>query len=82
MLVDEKQARLIGPWGWDDFERTNKLARGTISMSRIGFDPERSEALLYAAYVCGSLCGHDMFVFLKREASGWIVVRLEGYGVF
>jgi hypothetical protein len=60
--------------------RINRLRPGsTASVSSIGDDKARSEALLYVSYSCGSLCGQGSFVFLKRDSGAWRVAKLDEY---
>ena len=80
LLVETAEARAITARnGWRDFERRNALAPGTVSVSRIGFDPTGSQALLYVDFVCGSLCGSGSFVLLERSGSTWRVVKIDSY---
>ena len=80
LLVDANEARAITARnGWRDFERRNALAPGSVSVSRIGFDPSGSQALLYVDFACGSLCGSGRFVLLERVGSTWRVVKIDGY---
>jgi hypothetical protein len=80
LLVDADEARAITARnGWREFERRNALAPGRVSVSRIGFDPSGSQALVYVDFVCGSLCGSGSFVLLERAGRTWRVVKIDGY---
>jgi hypothetical protein len=80
LVVEASEARAITARnGWRDFERRNALAPGSVAVSRIGFDPSGSQALLYVDFVCGSLCGSGRFVLLEREGATWHVVKIDGY---
>jgi hypothetical protein len=80
LVVDAGEARAITARnGWRDFERRNALAPGSVAVSRIGFDPSGSQALLYVNFVCGSLCGSGRFVLLERSGGTWRVVKIDGY---
>ena len=46
---------------------------GRVSLSRVGFDPDHRQALMYMSYYCGSLCGHGFFLFLTKTGTGWRV---------
>jgi hypothetical protein len=39
--------------------------------SAIGFDAAGDQALVYASYGCGDLCGVGKVYLLEREADGW-----------
>jgi hypothetical protein len=80
LMVDAGEARAITARnGWRDFERRNALAPGSVAVSRIGFDPSGSQALLYVNFVCGSLCGSGRFVLLERDGGPWRVVKVDSY---
>ena len=48
-------------------------ARRLVSLSSVGFDPHRTEALVYVSYYCGSLCAGGSFYVLRRSGIRWIV---------
>jgi hypothetical protein len=48
-------------------------ARSVAQLSAIGFNADRSEALLELENTCGGRCGSVETVWLKRAASGWEV---------
>jgi len=61
--------------------RQNRL-RGPVSaqVSGIGFDGERSEALVYVNYTCGSSCGSGTIVKVSRNQAGvWAVTHRDQY---
>jgi len=47
--------------------------QGTVSVSRVGFNRDRTEALVYRSYICGGLCGYGSVLFLKRADNRWKV---------
>ena len=76
--------RLVDAQGrWSAFAQRNQLVPGSsVAVSRIGFDSTRSQAFVYVSYVCGSLCGHEMFVLTERDSSGWHVLKVNRYGEY
>jgi len=44
-----------------------------ISLSNVGFNKDRTEALVYVAYYCGSLCAGGSFITLKKPKDKWVV---------
>lgn len=82
LLVDQRELPAIGAQdGWNDFERRHSLAPGTVSVSRIGFDRSRAQALVFVDFVCGPLCGSSSFVLLERDGAAWRVVKIDEYSV-
>ena len=48
-------------------------ADGRVSLSRVGFDRDHRQALVYMSFYCGALCGHGFFLFLTKTGSEWRV---------
>jgi len=46
---------------------------GRVSLSRVGFDRDHRQALVYMSFYCGALCGHGFFLFLTKTGSEWRV---------
>jgi hypothetical protein len=44
---------------------------GLIGLSRVGFNPASTEALVYAAHWCGNHCGDAMFLLLVKANGAW-----------
>lgn len=45
------------------------------AFSHVGFDRDRTQALVYVSYTCGGLCGDGQYVLLERSARGWRIAR-------
>ena len=45
--------------------------RSYIRLSRVGFNPEMDQAIIYADQYCGNLCGQGFLILFKLEADGW-----------
>ncbi|MGA8306267.1 MAG: hypothetical protein WB723_11365 [Candidatus Acidiferrales bacterium] len=46
---------------------------GRIELSRIGFNSQHSEAIVYLERVCGGLCGSGELLLLRFDAGSWKV---------
>ena len=44
---------------------------GLVGLSRVGFNADHTQALLYAVHWCGSGCGDGMFVLLRKANNQW-----------
>ena len=42
----------------------------TIGLSRVGFNPDHTRAVLYFAFGCGALCAQGDIVWLRRDYGG------------
>src|SRR4051812_28047267 len=58
-------------WSW--FWRTHPGFEALVSVSRVGFSSDRTEAILHVSVGCGPLCGHAGFVRLSRRDGRWLV---------
>lgn len=56
---------------WRKFFQRYKGTPGIVVVSRIGFNRERTEAVAYTGYSCGTLCGQGEFVWLVKRAGAW-----------
>ena len=57
--------------GFDEFHKLYPKSQGFMSVSRIGYNPDRSQALLYVANLCGGLCGTGQYFLLVKEGTTW-----------
>ena len=57
------------PKGMDEFHRLYPKSQGFMTLSRIGFNPKRTQALLYIGNLCGGLCGSGQFFLLVKEGN-------------
>jgi hypothetical protein len=61
--------------GWADFYKKYPRANGLIFFSKIGFNKQRDQALVYAGSACGGLCGDGSYVLLRRRADKWAIEK-------
>jgi hypothetical protein len=59
--------------GWKEFKKRYPTAPGIFVVSRIGFNRDHTEAVLYAAKACGNLCGDGQFIWIVRRDGSWVV---------
>jgi len=57
------------------FARKYPGAWGTVTLTRVGFNVEHTEALVQVGQSCGDGCHSDEVMFLKRFDSGWAIVE-------
>ena len=56
-------------------------ARAILSFSRVGFNTNRTQALVYFTSWCNPLCGRGDFIFLQKVDGKWTVEREIGLWV-
>lgn len=63
-----------GHWGeleWIAYYRKYPDSRGFVMVSRIGFNTERTQALIYVGSRCGPRCGDIHFLLLEKANGSW-----------
>jgi len=60
---------------WLAFHEKYPNAWGYTTLSRVGFNTNHSEALIFTRHNCGSTCVNADFWFLERKNDNWYVVE-------
>ncbi len=74
--VTETELRALEPrsnpnqW-WEAFYRRFPGSPGSIRLSRVGFSPDGSHALVYMHHGCGGRGGSGAFVILRKQDGEW-----------
>ena len=58
---------------WSKFYKKYPESGGYISLSNVGFNKSKDQALVYFVHWCGMLCGTGNYVLLSKDESGWKV---------
>jgi len=75
--VDEIFAKK-GVAGWADFYAKYPDSGGVISMSAVGFNAEKTIAIVYMGHSCGGLCGGGSYHVLQKTGGKWSEVQWKG----
>jgi len=76
------------PEGMDEYLRVREgegeipLSPGRTYVSRVGFNPGRTAALVFVSHVAGPEMGAGYLVLLEKHQRGWIPVRLLSSGIY
>jgi hypothetical protein len=77
ILSDEEFKTLFkaggGGDGWKGFREKYPKATGITTFSRIGFNPDKTQALVYRGYQCGGLCGGGNYYLLSKKNGVWVI---------
>ena len=82
ILISDKQLESIFPNRrdydrikdyWSEFYKLYSKSAGYNSLSKVGFDRTRGQALVHFVNWCGSLCGTGTYVLVEKGLSGWEV---------
>jgi hypothetical protein len=74
MTAKEREKKTGNPKGFEEFYRLYPKSPGFMTLSRVGFNPAKTQALLYIGNLCGGLCGSGQFFLLVREGSAWKIL--------
>jgi len=75
LIGDRESEGFFGKGGrsWPAFYRRYRTSIGYIVLSRIGFNRDHSQALLYTEKACGPGCGEGCYVILGKQGDAWSV---------
>ena len=59
--------------GWETFYEKYPNSSGVISISRVGFNSDQTQAILYFSYQADWLWGKGCRIFLTKDEGKWIV---------
>jgi len=57
--------------GWEAYWKEYPKATGLLTLSRVGFNRDRTRAFVYASSGCGSLCGYGYYFVLEKSGDDW-----------
>jgi hypothetical protein len=58
--------------GWEGFRQSFPDSMGYLILSAVGFNSERTIALVYVEYRCGGLCGSSRYYTLEKRDGRWV----------
>ena len=79
IAVSTRQLPLTGSTEgmWGDFQYYYQGAAGVLRFSPIGFSPSGKEAIVFARWECGPMCGHTVVTALRADsASSWRIADM------
>ncbi|MDQ3633814.1 MAG: hypothetical protein M3405_04800 [Acidobacteriota bacterium] len=86
ILVSEKEIDFLidqrNDPNWGKLSAKYPNSYGFNKFSKIGFNREMTQALVYTEHSCGSLCGETSFVWLRKKNNIWIVEENASILVF
>lgn len=64
--------------GWKPFNTKYPNSGGFIHMSAVGFNADKTLALVYMGHLCGGLCGGGTHHLLEKREGKWIEIPWRG----
>ncbi len=72
-LTESESKAIFEQGGWDAFYARFPKAHGLTALSRVGFNRERTQALVYMGTMSHYLAGAGFFYLLEKERGSWKV---------
>ena len=57
--------------GWHAFYERYPKSGGYVALSAVGFNKDKTKAIVYSGSSCGGLCGHWSFHLLEKVGAKW-----------
>jgi|SRR5215216_1624816 len=75
LISDEEVDKLFEDHvaGWESFYSKFPGSKGLMHVSRVGYNSDRSQALVQVGIGCGDTCGHTQVIFLRKDNNQWLV---------
>jgi hypothetical protein len=64
--------------GWEGFRHHFPSSAGYLILSGVGFNSDRTIALVYVEHRCGGLCGAARYYILQKRDGRWVQYSPEG----
>ena len=80
LVSNEQLLSVLSNHQWEIFEARYPESRGWVAFSAVGFNQDRTVAVVHVSHSCGELCGTAGFHVLKKKNDVWIPVEFEGWG--
>ena len=79
IMADELKSA-IQTAGWEGFYQRYPDSGGWIELSAVGFNVDKTVAVVYMGHHCGPLCGRGGFHVLEKKDGKWVALDWEGSG--
>jgi hypothetical protein len=66
-----------GGGGWEKFYERHPGSGGVNEFSAVGFNAEKTVAILSSGHACGSLCGGGTFEILQKSKGKWVPLKTK-----
>lgn len=73
VLLNEKESQDIK--GWDEFYKKYPNSPGIISVSRVGFNKEKNQAVVYVGLQSDYLAGRGVIFLLEKKDNSWQIKK-------
>ncbi len=82
LISDEELNKIFqNETGWDVFNKIYPNSSGIIQISRVGFNSNQTQAIVYYGYQRGLLWGEGYLIYLTKDEGKWMVREQVGLWV-
>ena len=67
---------------WNAFHLSHPLTFGVLGLSRVGFNSDRTEAIVDFGFSCGGLCGHSSVWKFTKIDGQWQKTGSSGFDIY
>jgi hypothetical protein len=71
-------SKFYGNDGWNEFYRQYPESGGIVEFSAVGFNVDKTIAVVYMGHLCGPLCGRGGFHVLEKRDGKWKEIEWKG----
>jgi hypothetical protein len=77
-LEADKFSTVLSQGGWDKYYSKYPESGGLIELSAVGFNRDKTVAVVYMGHSCGMLCGGGTFHVLEKTDGRWKALEWKG----
>src|SRR5262249_49954198 len=63
---------------WENFYKQHPKSGGWIELSAVGFNADKTVAVVFMAHYCGNLCGGGRYYVLQKKDGKWTSLNWNG----
>lgn len=78
LISNAQLTSVLGNNQWERFHEYYPESKGWLEFSAVGFNSERTIAVLYMGHHCGLLCGGGSFHVLQKKNDEWAPMEWKG----
>ena len=75
LLNSDTSRILFKSHGWEGFYELYPDSGGIVTLSAVGFNQDKTQAIVYSGSLCGVLCGRWSFHLMEKIGGKWIEQR-------
>ena len=78
LIIADELKSAIQTTGWEGFYQRYPDSGGWMELSAVGFNVNKTVAVVYMAHHCGPLCGGGSFHVLEKKDGKWVALEWKG----